>query len=78
VLVQRAAVVDAALAELAPAERAALVRAAERLLPALAAGPAAEPRICRLCDTDACGRPTGACPMQVARRTQDMNTNTNP
>jgi DNA-binding MarR family transcriptional regulator len=72
VLVQRAAVLEAALAELAPGERAALARAAERILPALAAGPDAGARICRLCDTDACGRPAGHCP------TQGLNGNTKP
>jgi DNA-binding MarR family transcriptional regulator len=78
VLDQRAAVIDAALAALAPAEREALVLAAERLLPALAGTAAAEPRICRLCDTDACGRPAGACPMQATRGAQDMNRSTKP
>jgi MarR family transcriptional repressor of emrRAB len=78
VLVQRAAVIDAALAELAPAEREALVLAAERLLPALAGAPATEPRICRLCDTEACGRPAGDCPMQLAGVANDRSDRPRP
>ena len=66
VLAQREAVVEAALAGLPAADRAALVRAAERILPALAGGPEGERRVCRLCDSEACGRPAGRCPMQVA------------
>src|ERR671933_647412 len=54
---------QAALAELPAGERAALVRAAERALASMA--PDGD-RICRLCDTDACGRPRG-CPVTSAR-----------
>jgi DNA-binding MarR family transcriptional regulator len=68
VLAQREAAVESALAALTPADRAALVRAAELVLPALAEAPDDEARLCRLCDTDACGRPRGECPMQAARR----------
>jgi MarR family transcriptional regulator, negative regulator of the multidrug operon emrRAB len=71
VLDQRAAVIDSALAELSVPDRAALVRASERLLPRLAGGQEGERRVCRLCDSDVCGRPEGICPMQVAGITID-------
>jgi MarR family transcriptional repressor of emrRAB len=69
ILAQREAALETALADLPAGDRAALVRAAERLLPQLVGAPDAEPRICRLCDTDACGRPRGHCPVQAAHRT---------
>jgi DNA-binding MarR family transcriptional regulator len=68
VLAQREAVVEAALAGLPAADRAALVRAAERVLPQLVDSPDDEPRICRMCDGEACGRPRGECPMQRGAR----------
>jgi MarR family transcriptional repressor of emrRAB len=69
ILAQREAALETALADLPAGDRAALVRAAERLLPQLVDVPDAERRICRLCDTDACGRPRGHCPVQAAHRT---------
>jgi MarR family transcriptional repressor of emrRAB len=73
VLAHREAVVEAALAGLPAADRAALVRVAERILPLLAEGPEGERRVCRLCDAEACGRPAGRCPMQVANITNDRS-----
>jgi hypothetical protein len=73
VLAQRTAVIDAALAELSVPDRAALVRVSERLLPLLAGGQEGERRVCRLCDSEACGRPSGTCPMQVASITSDRS-----
>jgi MarR family transcriptional repressor of emrRAB len=43
-------------------QRAAAVEIAEVVVGALAANPGAEPRICRLCDLEACGRRRGTCP----------------
>jgi DNA-binding MarR family transcriptional regulator len=73
VLAQREAAVESALAPLSPPERAALVRAAEKVLAGLAPEPRAEQRICRLCDTDACGRPRGHCPVQAVATAQAAN-----
>jgi DNA-binding MarR family transcriptional regulator len=66
ILAQREAALETALAGLPAGDRAALVRAAERMLPQLVDSPDAERRICRLCDTDTCGRPRGRCPVQHA------------
>jgi MarR family transcriptional repressor of emrRAB len=71
ILAQREAAVESALTELSAAERAALVRAAERMLPHLVEVPDDERRICRLCDTEACGRPRGRCPVQTAHAGED-------
>jgi DNA-binding MarR family transcriptional regulator len=49
-------------------QQAAIAAVAERVLGELGARPGAEPRICRLCDVDACGRPRGKCPVVPARR----------
>jgi DNA-binding MarR family transcriptional regulator len=65
VLSQRTAVLESALAELQPSDRAALTRIAERMLPSLGD----ELRVCRLCDADVCGRPAGRCPVQRAAAT---------
>jgi MarR family transcriptional repressor of emrRAB len=46
-------------------QQAALVEITERLL---SGSRAAEPRICRLCDLEACGRSRGRCPVAPARR----------
>jgi MarR family transcriptional repressor of emrRAB len=73
VLAQREAAVEAALAGLPAGERAALVRAAERVLAGIADRPGDELRVCRLCDTDACGRPRGRCPVQVAALANDRS-----
>jgi DNA-binding MarR family transcriptional regulator len=64
VLAQREAAVEAVMSDLTATERNGLVRAAERMLASLNEAPGAEPRICRLCDLEACGRPRGRCPMQ--------------
>jgi hypothetical protein len=46
----------------------ALVEIAEAVLSELGRDPEAEPRVCRLCDLDACGRSRGRCPVAPARR----------
>jgi DNA-binding MarR family transcriptional regulator len=63
-LASREAAVESALSRLTAAERSALERAAEKILSGLAAESGAGDRICRLCDTEACGRPRGLCPVQ--------------
>jgi MarR family transcriptional repressor of emrRAB len=78
VLAQREAAVESALAPLTASERAGLVRAAERVLGALAAEPGDGNRICRLCDTVACGRQRGRCPVQTALPGKDMNATAHP
>jgi MarR family transcriptional regulator, negative regulator of the multidrug operon emrRAB len=70
VLAQREAAVELALSVLTDGQRAELARAASAALPALVDSPDAERRVCRLCDTDACGRPRGECPVQVANATK--------
>jgi rubrerythrin len=69
----RAAVLEEALAALSPAERRDLARLAARVLDGLVrhklAREAESTRwICRLCDTDACGRAEGRCPAANAAR----------
>lgn len=66
----RAAVLAAALAPLGAQDRAALDRIAGTLLVALMRESGATRWICRLCDTSACGRYTGDCPIgrEVNRR----------
>lgn len=78
VLAQREAAVESALAPLTAPERAALVRAAEKVLAGLAPEPWAEKRICRLCDTEACGRPRGQCPVQAVEAAQALNVDSLP
>jgi DNA-binding MarR family transcriptional regulator len=56
-------VVRDALATLDPADRDAFERIGARLLVALMRGPGATRWMCRLCDTDACGRSRGLCPV---------------
>jgi MarR family transcriptional regulator, negative regulator of the multidrug operon emrRAB len=56
VLVQREAAIERVLAALATAERATLATLLERLLAHLAPSQQGRRRVCRLCDTDACGR----------------------
>jgi DNA-binding MarR family transcriptional regulator len=63
VLDARAAVLDAALGQLAPADRAALARLAEQVLEALIAGRREAGQACRLCDAHACGHHEGRCPV---------------
>ena len=60
----RAAHLDALLADVAPAERAALERTVEHLLAALTHDDVVAERICRLCDEDAC--PQDRCPVTCA------------
>ena len=69
----RAAVLEDALADLSPAERADLERLAARVLEGVVrrklAREAESTRwICRLCDMDACGRAEGRCPAANAAR----------
>lgn len=62
----RAAVLQDALARLSPADRAALTRITGDLLVGFVRGPGATRWICRLCDTGACGRAQGRCPVANA------------
>jgi MarR family transcriptional repressor of emrRAB len=62
----RAGVLSEALSDLAPGERHALEQALSRVLVGLIRGPGAVRWMCRLCDTTACGRPTGDCPVANA------------
>jgi DNA-binding MarR family transcriptional regulator len=65
---QREAALEGALAPLGAAERAGLAHAAELVLAGMAADAPRGDRICRLCDTDACGRLRGDCPVARAAR----------
>jgi DNA-binding MarR family transcriptional regulator len=58
----RADVLSGALSALSPAERETLRDLLGRLLATFVRGPGATRWICRLCDTDACGRAEGQCP----------------
>jgi MarR family transcriptional repressor of emrRAB len=60
----RAAVLDDVLAPLTPTERAQLERLLGKVLQALPASRDDKRRICRLCDVDACRRPS--CPVADA------------
>jgi DNA-binding MarR family transcriptional regulator len=64
----RAAVLEDALADLAPGERQALDELVSRLLVGLIREPGATRWTCRLCDTTACGRSAGRCPVANAAR----------
>jgi DNA-binding MarR family transcriptional regulator len=59
----RAEVLQGALATLTPAERRALELLTAKILTGLIREPGATRWICRLCDTHACGRHTGECPV---------------
>jgi DNA-binding MarR family transcriptional regulator len=59
----RADVLGAALATLSPAERDTLDELVGRLLIGMMREPGATRWTCRLCDTAACGRYTGDCPI---------------
>jgi DNA-binding MarR family transcriptional regulator len=59
----RADVLQGALATLTPAERRTLERLTGKILVGLIREPGATRWICRLCDTDACGRYAGECPV---------------
>jgi DNA-binding MarR family transcriptional regulator len=62
----RARVLTDALGELSDAERRVLDRLVGRLLVGQLRGPGATRWICRLCDTGACGRAEGRCPLANA------------
>ena len=59
----RAGVLDAALADLSPAERDTLHQLLGRMMTTIVRGKTDTTRwICRLCDLEACGRDEGRCP----------------
>jgi DNA-binding MarR family transcriptional regulator len=64
----RGAVLEDALSGLNPAEREALDKVVSRVLVGLIRGPGATRWMCRLCDTTACGRQEGRCPVANAAR----------
>ena len=64
----RAGVLDGALGALSPGEREAFDQLAGKVLAGLIRGPGATRWICRLCDTGACRRPAGGCPVGNAAR----------
>lgn len=64
----RGEVLNEALSTLGPAEREALDEVVSRVLVGLIRGPGATRWMCRLCDTTACGRPDGKCPVANAAR----------
>jgi DNA-binding MarR family transcriptional regulator len=64
----RAAVLEDALSDLSPAERHTLDQLVSRLLVGLIREPGATRWTCRLCDTTACGRDAGRCPVANAAR----------
>jgi DNA-binding MarR family transcriptional regulator len=64
----RGEVLEGALATLSPAERREFDQLLARVLPGLIRGPGATRWMCRLCDTGACGRPEGRCPVANAAR----------
>jgi DNA-binding MarR family transcriptional regulator len=64
----RGEVLQDALSSLAPAEREKLDEVVSRILVGLIRGPGATRWMCRLCDTTACGREKGTCPVANAAR----------
>jgi DNA-binding MarR family transcriptional regulator len=64
----RADVLQDALATLSPGERRAFDELAGRVLAGMIRGPGAVRWMCRLCDTGACGREAGRCPVANAAR----------
>jgi DNA-binding MarR family transcriptional regulator len=64
----RGEVLQDALSSLAPAEREKLDEVVSRILVGLIRGPGATRWMCRLCDTTACGREKGMCPVANAAR----------
>ena len=64
----RAEVLENALSGLGAAERRALDDAISRVLVGLIRGPGATRWMCRMCDTTACGREEGGCPVANAAR----------
>jgi MarR family transcriptional regulator, negative regulator of the multidrug operon emrRAB len=63
VLTRRDAEMHSVLALLTAGEQDAIARGAERVLRSLGRPAEAEPRLCRMCDLEACGRPRGRCPV---------------
>jgi DNA-binding MarR family transcriptional regulator len=66
----RADVLEDALSELAPEERKVLDQLISRVLTGMIRPPGAVRWTCRLCDTTACGRETGDCP--VANKAREL------
>jgi DNA-binding MarR family transcriptional regulator len=64
----RAEVLQDALSGLAPGEREALDELVSRVVVRMIRGPGATRWMCRLCDTTACGREQGRCPVANAAR----------
>jgi len=64
----RAEVLEGALASLPRSEREQLDRILSRILVGLIRGPGAVRWMCRQCNTTACGRPQGRCPVANAAR----------
>jgi DNA-binding MarR family transcriptional regulator len=62
----RAEVLEGALSVLDPRQREAFDEAASRVLVGLIRGPGAVRWMCRACDTSACGRQEGRCPVAAA------------
>ncbi len=62
----RAEVLESALAALEPDEREALDALVGKVLVGMIRGPGATRWMCRLCDTGACGRERGECPVANA------------
>jgi DNA-binding MarR family transcriptional regulator len=65
---ERARVLQDALAGLSSDERRSLDELISRVLPSLIREPGATRWMCRLCDTGACGREAGRCPVANAAR----------
>jgi DNA-binding MarR family transcriptional regulator len=68
VSVARGEVLLDALSGLEPGDREALDEIVSRILTGLIRGPGATRWLCRLCDTTACGREAGLCPVANAAR----------
>jgi|SRR5829696_2861196 len=64
----RAQVLEGVLAELSEEDRRTLDELISRVLVQLIRGPGARRWMCRLCDTGACGREAGACPVANTAR----------
>jgi len=69
----RTTVLAAALSVVRPEDHTILGRLLDDLLVALMRGPGATRWICRLCDTGACGRYTGDCPIGRALESQQLH-----